>query len=589
MQRLRPLRCVPAPRVSLAGAGRSLRQASFPGWRCPVSSASSSSSASSVMCLHSSKGTRRNFRTSLPAHDTTQTPSAAAADMSDPGAMAAAMAAASQRAPPLDPALLALPGPSQDVLSMIMVHRDGVGGTADILWDLRQKHGDTLRVVLGGMPSVAVFNPDHVAQVFRAEGKYPSSLAFDVWKKAQQEEMKEWLKGNLFFEEGDEWKRLRNELQKRMLPPLEAQRFIPMFAPLMRDASAVIAKTLAEDIPQAERPTLRQFLSRVTIESIAMALYGKRLGSLDPNGAIPEKTQYFIQNTHHLFDLTVELEMGAEQRWRMPGATREHCPPYGEMVDCMKNLWIIGTEYLEETRQTLMEKLQRGELDEDQLAVSPYLLPYLMSRGENAVSLREITTNVSGLFLGGVDTTSVSMQWVCYWLAKNPEVQDKLAEELRRELKGGDLDDPEQLRRLPYLKNVFKESTRISPATMGTVRTLEEDIQLGEHVIPKKTRIMLLMNLLGRDANMYPEPERFEPDRWLKKEEHPFALLPFSFGARMCLGARLAINETYVFLARVIQDWNLRLRDPSLESRPVVKLLTRPEPVPDIVFTPRRH
>ncbi|KAL6042834.1 hypothetical protein QOT17_024219, partial [Balamuthia mandrillaris] len=121
---------------------------------------------------------------------------------------------------------------------------------------------------------------------------------------------------------------------------------------------------------------------------------------------------------------------------------------------------------------------------------------------------------------------------------------------LRRELKGGDLNDPEQLRRLPYLKNVFKESTRISPATMGTIRTLEEDIQLGEHVIPKKTRIMLLMNLLGRDANI--------------------------FGARMCLGARLAINETYVFLARVIQDWNLRLRDPSLECRPVVKLAHPP-------------
>jgi len=476
--------------------------------------------------------------------------------------------------PQLSPALAKIPGPKEDVLNRLLQHRDGLGGYVDTLWDLRQQYGDVFRLTLAGQNFIAVFSPSAAEKVFRNESKYPSTVAFEVWKKMDQQDQVPSLKHSFFLREGAEWKRLRTEVQRRILPPLEAQKFIAPLAPVMVNASKLIEARLTKGATNPLK--LTSFLTSVTIESISTMIFGEGIGALDLKEP-PKRTVDFVNCTLATQELSLALEMGADQSWRAPGPVSPENTLYHSLIHNFDLTWKIGVEFLNEAKNKLLKTTDEASLP---------LLPYLMQRGN--LTEEELNGNIFTVFAAGVDTTSVILQWLLYWLAKNPTIQDKIAREIHDALQGKDLTDPQTLRSLPLMKNALKETHRISPAAFGTMRTLEEDIELNGHVVPKNTRIILAVNILGKDPKIYPNPEQFNPDRWEGKEEEPFTLLPFGFGPRMCIGFRLATNEIYVFLARLLQDWQLTLADPSVEVRGVNVLLTRPTPAPEIVFERRK-
>ena len=111
--------------------------------------------------------------------------------------------------------------------------------------------------------------------------------------------------------------------------------------------------------------------------------------------------------------------------------------------------------------------------------------------------------------------------------------------------------------KLPLLDRVLKESMRVLPASAYSQRINVEPVELGPFQLPKGTPIIFSPLITHHMPDLFPEPERFLPDRWLELTTSPYAYMPFAAGPRMCLGASLAMTTLKVTLPLIVQRFRL--------------------------------
>lgn len=125
---------------------------------------------------------------------------------------------------------------------------------------------------------------------------------------------------------------------------------------------------------------------------------------------------------------------------------------------------------------------------------------------------------------------------------------------------------------MKYLERVIKETMRIYPSVPSIGRILSEDVQLDQYTLPKGTMVSLGIYYLHRDPRFFPDPEKFEPDRFLPENtvsRHPYAYLPFSAGPRNCVGQKFAMYEEKSVLSSIIRSYKIT----SVEKRDEITLI----------------
>jgi len=191
---------------------------------------------------------------------------------------------------------------------------------------------------------------------------------------------------------------------------------------------------------------------------------------------------------------------------------------------------------------------------------------------------------VIDVLFAGVDTTSNTMQWVLYMMAKNPDKQDILRQEVLSVLGDTTLATPTTLAQMPYLKAWVRETLRLYPL-VAIPREPTEDIILSGYLIPGGTaQVNFLTFGMGRDEEVFENAEAFKPERWLRKKDgiptdtaEAFSSIPFGFGTRMCVGRRIAELELHLLLARIVQQFEISY-PPDAEN---VEYFSRGVTVPD--------
>ncbi len=182
------------------------------------------------------------------------------------------------------------------------------------------------------------------------------------------------------------------------------------------------------------------------------------------------------------------------------------------------------------------------------------------------------------LFLAGHETTANALTWTWYLLSQNPACEDKLHEEIDRVL-GGRAPGFEDLASLRYTEMVLAEAMRLYPPAWLIGRMAKEAFELDGVEIPPKSIILLSPYIVQRSAQWYPDPLRFDPERWTPeaREARPkFAYFPFGGGSRMCIGERFAWMEGTLLIAAIAQKWRLRLAPGHpVEELPLITLRTR--------------
>lgn len=182
----------------------------------------------------------------------------------------------------------------------------------------------------------------------------------------------------------------------------------------------------------------------------------------------------------------------------------------------------------------------------------------------------------------GIDTTSSALKGMLYCLAKNPEKQQILREEVLRALPSKK--EPmtnEKLQNLPYLRACMKEQHRVQPVTVGNIRRTPTNVVLQGYQIPEGTDVFLNHRVAAQSDDHFGRPSDFIPERWLKdetsakavgcphsKDAHAFAYMPFGFGNRACIGKRFADLEIALLTTRMVREFEMTWNhpEPKVES-----------------------
>jgi cytochrome P450 len=170
----------------------------------------------------------------------------------------------------------------------------------------------------------------------------------------------------------------------------------------------------------------------------------------------------------------------------------------------------------------------------------------------------EIRDELVTLLTGGYETTAATIAWTASLLIDHPEVEARVRTELEESPDGGG-----------YLEAVIRESLRLRPIFNLSIRQLAEPFEIAGHVLPAGVIVAPCMYLAQRRPELWPEPERFRPERFLDGRPEPPAWFPFGGGHRRCIGMALAMHETRTFLATLVSRTRLERVGPPV--RPVRK------------------
>jgi cytochrome P450 len=184
----------------------------------------------------------------------------------------------------------------------------------------------------------------------------------------------------------------------------------------------------------------------------------------------------------------------------------------------------------------------------------------------------ELCDEMITLLLAGHETTATALAWTTYHVLRSPHVVERVKTELAAVV-ADDALRAEHLPRLEYLDAVVKEGLRINPVLDDVGRLVKRPIEIGGWRLPAGVAVAPQIHLVHHREDLYPDPERFDPERFVGHRVNPYEFLPFGGGARRCLGMAFALYEMKVVLARVFARSELRLAS-ARPVRPVRRAIT---------------
>ncbi|XP_076857893.1 cytochrome P450 [Brachyhypopomus gauderio] len=433
-------------------------------------------------------------------------------------------------------------------------------------------YGPLWKSTYGPLVVVNVASADLIEQVLRQEGRHPIRTDMPHWRGYR--DLRQRAYGPL-TEMGAEWLRIRSILNPRMLKPRHVSSYTDAINEVVTDFVEKVAWLRTTQGNGVLVHDLAGELYKFAFEGISSVLFETRLGCL--NEVVPEETQKFIFSVGEMFRLSPIIVLFPKSVW-------PYMPFWKHFVAVWDHLFKVADDLVQKKIAEIDEKVEQG-LPVD----GEYLTHLLISK---QMSPTEVLGSITELLLAGVDTTSNTISWALYHLAREPEIQERLHEEVVSVCPGDKVPSSEDLSKMPWLKAIIRETLRLYPVVPGNARvTAESEIVVGGYIFPKNTLFHLCHYAVSYDERIFPEPHAFLPHRWLREQKqlghHPFGSVPFGFGIRACLGRRVAELEMNLILSRLIKHYKV-LPDPTGKSvKPITRTLLVPAKPIDLQFIDR--
>jgi cytochrome P450 len=235
--------------------------------------------------------------------------------------------------------------------------------------------------------------------------------------------------------------------------------------------------------------------------------------------------------------------------------------------------------------QIITERRHTGEDRGDLLSM---LLQAQDEETGTGLTDREVRDEAKTLLFAGHETTATALAWTLYLLAQHPQIYQRVRDEVDHVLQGRAprMDD---VVNLPYTLQVFKEALRLYPPVYIIPRYVMEPIQIGAYTLRPGDSAGISPYVLHRRPELFPDPERFDPDRWMPEHEANLprhAYLPFGAGPHICIGNHLALLAGHLILATLVQQVIFaRVDDAPIGVTPQVTL----QPERDIIVRVQRR
>jgi cytochrome P450 len=418
---------------------------------------------------------------------------------------------------------------------VVGLHGDPTGTLAD----LQRRHGDLVHFRIGSQRVFAVMRADLIRDVLVTHQR--------SFKKGPGFERARIVLGNgLLTSEGDFHLR-----QRRMLQPAFHRRRVAAYGDIMVDEATAVGAAWRD----GELRDVSADMTELALRVVTRALFGTALDDRARaiGRAVAEVGEFFDYLTIALLPVLLRMPLPRVRRFRR------------------------GIEELERVTADVIaaRRAQPDVADGDLLSM---LLAARDTEGDGTgMTDLQVRDEALTLITAGHETTGNGLNWVWYLLAQHPEVERRLHSELDTVLAGRP-PTPDDAASLPYTHAVLLEAMRLYPPAWGIERRALRDQAIGGYVIPAGAAVLLPTFLTNRDARLYPDPLRFDPDRFLPEagQRRPDWAYPlFGAGTRKCIGVGFAMLEAVLVMAELGRRWRLRL-DPDRPVVPQARVSLRP-------------
>ncbi|MED6251187.1 hypothetical protein ATANTOWER_024856 [Ataeniobius toweri] len=434
-----------------------------------------------------------------------------------------------------------MPGPSTLSNLIEFFWRDGFGRIHEIQMEHSKKYGKIFKSRFGPQMVVSIADRELVAEVLRAEGVAPQRANMESWHEYRN------MRGRstgLISAEGEDWLKMRSVLRQLIMRPRDVAVFSDDVNKVVDDLIKRIYGLRAQQPDGLTVLNVNDLFFNYAMEGMATILYESRLGCLENN--VPKETQDYISALHLMFSsFKTTMYAGAIPKWLRPIIPK----PWEEFCLSWDGLFRFSMIHVDKRFKDMKAQVEQGE------KVKGGLLTHMLTTME--LSLEEIYANVTEMLLAGVDTTSFTLSWACYLLARHPHIQEQIYAEVTQTLGPGTVLTAEDVPRLPLIRGLVKETLRLFPVLPGNGRITQDDLVVGGYFIPKGTQLALCHYSTSLNEENFSSPLEFQPDRWVRKDSSDrvdnFGSIPFGYGIRSCIGRRIAELEMHLALTRLIQ------------------------------------
>ena len=389
-----------------------------------------------------------------------------------------------------------------------------------------------------------------------------------------------WLGDGLLLSKGDKWARNR-----RLLTPGFHFNILKPYVPVYNECVRTLVDNWAGNARRGESIVLFRSMSLLSLDIILKCAFSYN-----------SKCQEVVNNQHPYVNAVYELCRLTFDRVFNPLHNISDwvysLTPSGRRMKKLCDLVHKHAEnVIRERRKTLKLDDTEGKIERKEVFAAvakqgrylDFLDILLSSEDEKGVGLSdiEIRNEVDTFMFEGHDTTASGSSWTLYCLAKHPEHQVKIREEVNRVLDGRDNLEYEDLKELQYTQWCIKEAMRMYPPVPIIQRQADKDMEVCGHIIPKGADIGIAIYSVHHHPDVWEnpgeyDPLRFQPDAIDRRD--PFAFLAFSAGSRNCIGQNFALNEMKVVIATLMQRLQVSLKHDDGEE---------PEMIPPLVLKPK--
>jgi len=443
---------------------------------------------------------------------------------------------------------LPAPGPRGSVRLVRQVRRDQLG----MYERLVAEYGDVVRVVLGppGLRRVLflVTHPDGVEQVLAGDpGDYTKNTPY-------YKEIAAYLGNGLLTSGGQQWRQ-----QRRTVAPLFTHRRIAGYVDVMAEEAARVADGWADAAARDTPVDVGASMVDYALRAVGRILFGT-----DVDDAVTVIRATFPVLNRHVRRRGL-TPLRPPRWWPSPAevrATRAQRALH-DVVDA-----II------ERRSAGAQRAQAGA----EAAAGTDLISLLLAARDpetgQRLSHREIRDQVLIFLLAGHETTSTALTFTFQLLGRHPETQAAVRREVTDVLAGRP-PRADDVGRLAITAMAVKEAMRLYPPAYALGRLTETEVTIGGHRVPAGSIVLLSPWATQRRADLWPQPERFDPHRFEADAEAgraKYAYFPFAGGLRGCIGSHFAMTEAVVGVATLLSRYEVVAESPEVPLRTDITL-----------------
>ncbi|KAK6965975.1 calmodulin-beta [Biomphalaria glabrata] len=400
------------------------------------------------------------------------------------------------------------------------------------------------------VPIVNLFHPDSVRQVVKSSAPKPRSS----YLASGYDMLTRWLGEGLLIANGAKWARSR-----RLLTPAFHFDILKQYVDVYNQSGDLLIEKMKKLSKTDQSFDLYPLINLDALDIILRCAFSYK-SNCQTKEKSPDDYSTVIE----------KIQLMAGDRFLKPHYFSEFIYSFTSQGREFYRLCDVAHKVAEEVIEKRRKELETDPTLMHQGKVRDFLDTLLTARDEDGagLSLLEIRNEVDTFLFEGHDTTASGMTWTLYSLAKHPEYQERVYQEIMDVLQGRENLEWSDLSKLEFTTMCIKESLRLNATVPVIERKLAEDCVIQGYTLPAGSRVSIQIYALHHNPHVWEEPfeykpERFHPDN--QKNMDPFQFLPFSAGSRNCIGQNFAMNEMKVTISKVIQNFQLSL-DPGYEA-----------------------